>query len=239
VLWSALLFVSAGYSGDLNKSFPIVTELIDTSRGSVGSTSSSLLDRVKARDDAAWRRLVGVYGHLVLYWCRGAGLRREDRVDICQDVFRAVASNIDGFRRDQVGGSFRGWLRTITRSKVVDHVRRQNRQPAATGGSDARDRLLAIPDNDASSVPEASGQEKAILVNQTLDLIRPEFEDRTWQAFWRATAEGQQSGAVAEALEMTPGAVRQAKSRVLRRLREELNELLEPGGCSLEEIRDS
>jgi RNA polymerase sigma-70 factor (ECF subfamily) len=204
----------------------------------VGSTSSSLLDRVKARDDAAWRRLVRIYGPLVLYWCRSPGIRDEDRGDICQDVFRAVAANIDGFRRDQAGGTFRGWLRTITRSKVMDHFRRQNRQPAAaTGGSDAHERFLAIPDSDASSVPEASGQEKAILVNETLALIRPEFEDRTWQAFWRATVEGQQSGVVAEALEMTPGAVRQAKSRILRRLREELNQLLDPEDCSLEEVR--
>ena len=216
-----------------------MTEPFDVSHGSAGSTSSSLLDRVKARDDAAWRRLVGVYSHLVLYWCRCAGIRREDRVDVCQDVFRAVAVNIDGFRRDQASGTFRGWLRTITRTKVVDHVRRQNRQPAATGGSDAQERFLAIPDNDASSVPEAGDQEKAIIVNETLDLIRPEFEDRTWQAFWRSTVEGQRSGAVAEVLEMTPGAVRQAKSRVLRRLREELNQLLEHESCSLEEDRGS
>ena len=91
----------------------------------------------------------------------------------------------------------------------------------------------------SSSVSEASDQEKAIIVNQTLDLIRPEFEDRTWQAFWRATVEGQRSGVVAEALKMTPGAVRQAKSRVLRRLREELSQLPEPEGCSLEEVRGS
>jgi RNA polymerase sigma-70 factor (ECF subfamily) len=221
-------------------SFPIVTEPFDISRGSVGSTSSSLLDRVKARDDAAWRRLVSVYGHLVLYWCHCAGVQREDCVDICQDVFRAVALSIDGFRRDQASGTFRGWLRTITRSKIADHVRQQNRQPAAIGGSGAHERFLAIPDSDASSsVPEASDQEKAIIVNRALDLIRPEFEDRTWQAFWRATVEGQPSGVVAEALEMKAGAVRQAKSRVLRRLREELQQLLEPEGCTLEEVRGS
>ena len=238
--WSSVpLYSGSVFGTTLHESFPIVTEPFDVSRGSVGSTSSSLLDRVKARDDAAWRRLVSVYGHLVLYWCRCAGIRREDRADICQDVFRAVAVNIDGFQRDQAGGTFRGWLRTITRSKVADHFRRQNRQPAATGGSDAHERFLAIPDSDASSVPEASDQEKAIIVNQTLDLIRPEFEDRTWQAFWRATVEGQRSGVVAEALKMTPGAVRQAKSRVLRRLREELNQLPEQEGCSLQEVRSS
>jgi RNA polymerase sigma-70 factor (ECF subfamily) len=214
-------------------------EPFDVSHRSAGSTSSSLLDRVKARDDAAWRRLVGIYGHLVLYWCRCAGIRRDDRVDICQEVFRAVAVNIDGFRWDRASGTFRGWLRTITRSKVVDHVRRQNRQPAAAGGSDAHERFLAIPNGDPSSVPEASDQEKALIVNKTLDLIRPEFEDRTWQAFWRATVEGQQSGVVAAALEMTPGAVRQAKSRVLRRLREELHQLLEEEGGILEEVRGS
>ena len=217
-----------------------MTEPFDISRGSVGSTSSSFLDRVKARDEGAWRRLESVYGHLVLYWCRYYGVRREDRADVCQDVFRAVAVSIDSFQRDQTGGTFRGWLRTITRSKIADHFRRQNRQPDAQGGTDAYERFLEIPDGDsASSVPEASDQEKAIIVNKTLDLIRPEFEDRTWQAFWRATVEGQPSGVVAEALEMTPGAVRQAKSRVLRRLREELHQLLEPEGCSLEGVRGS
>ena len=119
---------------------------------------------MKARDDAAWRRLVSVYGRLVLYWCRRTGILREDCVDICQDVFRAVAVNIDGFRRDQASGSFRGWLCTIMRSKIVDHFRRQNRQPTAPGGSEAQERLLEIPNGDASSVVEASDQEKAILV---------------------------------------------------------------------------
>jgi RNA polymerase sigma-70 factor (ECF subfamily) len=76
------------------------------------------------------------------------------------------------------------------------------------------------------SIPEASDEETAIIVNRTLDLIRPEFEERTWLAFWRAAVEGQQSGVVAEALGMKPGGVRQAKSRVLHRLREELHRLL-------------
>ena len=208
--------------------FPIVTEPSDNSRGSIGSTSSSFLDRVKARDNEAWRRLAGVYGisgSLLVPTRRCPA--RQDCADICQDVFRAVAANIDGFQRDQSRGTFRGWLRTITRSKVEDHFRQKKRQPPAkaTGGSDAYERILAIPDGDGSSVPEASDEETAIIVRKTLDLIRPEFEERTWQAFWRAAVEGQQSGVVADALGMTPGAVRQAKSRVLRRLREELDRL--------------
>ena len=206
-----------------------MTEPVDNSRGPIGSTSSSFLDRVKARDYEAWRRLAGVYASLVLRWCQYEGVGRdEDRADICQEVFRAVAANVDCFQRDRSRGTFRGWLRTITRRKVADHFRQKNRQPPAkaTGGSDAYEHILAIPDGDGSSVPEASDEETAIIVRKTLDLIRPEFEERTWQAFWRSAVEGQQSGVVAEALGMTPGGVRQAKSRVLHRLREELDRLL-------------
>ena len=227
----------AGWCRFLIESSSIVIEPLGVSHDSVGSTSSSFLDRVKARDEGAWRRLESVYGHLVLYWCRYYGVRREDRADVCQDVFRAVAVSIDSFQRDQTGGTFRGWLRTITHSKVADHFRRQKRQADAQGGTDACERFLKIPDGDSASDSEAGDQEMAIIVNRTLDLIRPEFEERTWQAFWRAAVEGQPSGVVAEALKMTPGAVRQAKSRVLHRLRGELHQLLELEGYSLEGVR--
>ncbi len=171
--------------------------------GTAGLTTSSFLDSLKDRDDAAWRRLASVYAHLVLYWCRGAGVAREDRVDVCQDVFRAVAVGIDDFRWDEASGSFRGWLRTITRNKVADHFRRRNRHPDAVGGTDAHERLLAIPDHDPSSALEATDREKAIVVNRTLELIRAEFEDRTWQAFWRTTVEDRRSDVVGEAEKVT------------------------------------
>ena len=112
-----------------------------------------------------------------------------------------------------------------TKWRIIFGGRIDNR--IAIGGSVARERFLAIPDGDASSAAETGNQEKAILVNRVLDLIRNEFEDRTWQAFWRVTVECQPSDMVAESLEMTPAAVRQAKSRVLRRLREEMQQLLE------------
>jgi RNA polymerase sigma-70 factor, ECF subfamily len=203
---------------------PIVTEPFDNGRGSIGSTSSSFLDRVKARDYEAWRRLASVYVSLVLWRCQCKGVEREeDRADVCQDVFCAVAANIDSFERDQTRGTFRGWLRTIADNKINDFFRRTKRQPPAEGGTDAHERFLAIPDGDGSRVSEASDEEDAIIVQKIRDLIRPEFEDRTWQAFWRTVVDGDQSGVVADALGMKPGAVRQAKSRVLRRLRKELD----------------
>ena len=180
-----------------------MTQPSDNSRGRIGSTSSSFLDRVKARDVAAWGRLAGVYASLILHWCRREGVGRdEDREDICQDVFRAVAAKIVCFQRDPTCGTFRGWLRTITSRKIADHFRRENRQPPAkaTGGSDAYERILAIPDGDGSSVPEASDEETAIIVRKTLDTIRLEFERAHVASVladnhWRPTIQRRRRGA--------------------------------------------
>src|SRR5690349_18372378 len=76
-------------------------------------------------------------------------LRREqpeDAADVAQEVFRTVAARIQDFRRDRPGDTFRGWLWTITRHKIGDHLRRLQRQPSAAGGSDAQMGLLNLPE---------------------------------------------------------------------------------------------
>ena len=60
------------------------------------------------------------------------------------------------------------------------------------------------------------------LLQRTLVVIRSDFDDNTWQAFWRLTVEGHAAGDIAVELGISPGAVRQAKYRVLCRLREEM-----------------
>jgi RNA polymerase sigma-70 factor (ECF subfamily) len=188
------------------------------------STHRSLLQRARGHDPAAWERMLALYGPLVLGWCRGWGLRDEDAADVFQEVFQAVAAHLAGFHRDRAGDSFRGWLRTITRNKVTDHYRRRQREPAAVGGSEARDRLarvagVAPPDEPGESAAEAG------LLHRALGMIRGEFEPRTWEAFWRTAVGGCTAADVAAELGMTPGAVRVAKSRVLHRLRAELGDL--------------
>jgi RNA polymerase sigma-70 factor (ECF subfamily) len=70
------------------------------------------------------------------------------------------------------------------------------------------------------------GDQRPALIQRALQLIQVEFEPRTLQAFWQATVEGRQTADIAADLEMTIKAVRQAKYRVMRRLRQELDELL-------------
>jgi RNA polymerase sigma-70 factor, ECF subfamily len=189
------------------------------------ATSHSLLERIKADDAGAWDRLVGLYGPLVFKWCRRWDLPEQDLADIFQDVFQAVATHIASFRKEREGDTFRGWLRTITHNKVRDHFRKLGREPGGAGGTDAQIRFSRLP---AAASPDEGdsvlGQVDRGLLGRALDLIRAEFEDRTWQAFWLTAVEGRSPKDVALELTMSPGAVRVAKSRVLRRLREELGE---------------
>ncbi len=187
-----------------------------------GTTSLSLLDRIRTNDPAGWVRVTRLYGPLVYRWCRRQRLQEQDAADISQEVFRTVAARIRDFRRERAGDSFRGWLWTITRNKIGDQIRRQERQPRAAGGSDAHQHMLALPDSLPDDAETAS--ESCSLVHRALQLLRPEFEERTWTAFWRVTIDNHETKDVAADLGVTPDAVRMAKSRVLRRLREELLE---------------
>ena len=110
------------------------------------STSASLLRRVKEDDAEAWQRLAGLYAPLVYGWCRAARLAGPDVLDVSQNVFLAVHKTIKGFRHDQEGDSFRGWLWKITRNEVALLYRRRARQPQAAGGTAAHDALQRLPE---------------------------------------------------------------------------------------------
>ncbi len=186
------------------------------------STSTGLLDAVRAADPAAWERLVDLYGRLVLFWCRRAGLGESDRSDVVQEVFRTVYCRLETFRKERPEDSFRAWLRTVTRHKIIDHCRSEGRHTAADGGSEAVRQLqqFADPDSAESEAGDDPSAERMVLLSRALELVRGEFEPRTWQAFWQTAADGVPTHVVAEELGMSDVAIRKARSRVFRRLRD-------------------
>ncbi len=198
----------------------------EQSTSSVSATSTSLLARVRLHDAAAWERLVQLYAPLIYRWCRQTGIAGEDVADISQEVLQAVMKNIDAFRRDRPTDSFRGWLWTITRNKIRDHFRRKAKAEHAVGGTDFKQHLQQMPDCPPEET-DGSFDANELLVRQAMELVQGEFQDRTWQAFWRLAVEGHSTADIAEDLAMTKKAVRQAKYRVLQRLRQEFGELLE------------
>src|SRR2546422_2253202 len=151
-----------------------------------GSTSRSMLAGAQHDDAAAWTRLVGLYSPLVAAWCRRWGVAQQDVMDIVQDVFAAVARNLDRFRKEQPHDSFRGWLATIARNKVRDYFRRRGEEPMAAGGTEAWQRISQVCDPlDDESASENSEEDAAFgeLLTRALESIRGEFQERTWQAF--------------------------------------------------------
>jgi RNA polymerase sigma-70 factor (ECF subfamily) len=186
------------------------------------STSTSLLARVRAQEPDAWVRLLQLYGPLVYSWSRQGGLQPADAADVVQEVFRAVHVALPNFQREQSGDSFRGWLRVISQNKLYDHFRRRGRSPQPLDHSGGVHPAAASDTSEATSTPAA---EHVQLVRRALSLVRTEFTEATWQAFWLTAIEGLSAADAGAKLSLTAGAVRQAKYKVLRRLRSELSEL--------------
>lgn len=186
-------------------------------------TSTSLIQRAKSFDKTAWERLSTIYTPLVYSWARWAKLQEHDAADVVQEVFQAVAKGICKFEYGEGLPPFRGWLYGITRHKINDHFRAKSKKPDAAGGTEAQSRLSELPDQEPEEFSNSGDvTDRDSIAFQALELMKTDFQENTWQAFWRVTIENQAPADVAADLGMSIGAVYTAKSRVLSHLRREL-----------------
>lgn len=181
------------------------------------TTSYGLLSLLQIKSTTGWQRFTQIYSPIVYGWARRAGLQDTDAADITQEVFRSVVRGIGGFENRTVG-SFRGWLWTITRNHVRMWFRKQQRTPVALGGTNHG--LQQLPDWTDSEVVPNENAVRDELIRRAAEVVQSDFAPKTWQAFWRSTVEGHTSTEIAEDLGMTANAVRQARFRVLARLRD-------------------
>jgi len=171
-----------------------------------------------------WQRFVDRYGPLVYYWCRQFGISDEDSHDVVQQVLSKVLSGIGGFRLDREGSTFRGWLCTITRNTLNDFVRTRQNRGRGEGGTEAQQRVQQFQDPRVDPTTTTSPLGPSDLVRRAFDLIRGDFGNTALKAFQLVVFEGYSSREAGRQVGMTADAVRQAKCRILRRLREELGE---------------
>jgi RNA polymerase sigma-70 factor (ECF subfamily) len=187
----------------------------------MNTTPASLLERLRGRVEAeAWDRFVHLYTPLLFHWARQTGLQESDAADLVQDVFVVLLRKLPEFTYDR-HKSFRAWLRTVTLNKWREWQRRPSLVVAAGGEA-----LEEVPAPDVMSVFEEAEYRRHV-IGQALEILRPEFPQRTWQAFWRYAVLGEDAAAVAEGLGLSPGSVYAAKSRVLAGLRREVAGLLD------------
>jgi len=189
----------------------------------VSKTSTTLIRQARAKNPDAWRELVEHYSRRVYRWSRRSGLQPADAGNIVQEVLRSVARKLPDFRHDNMGGSFRGWLKRITTNKINDHFRREGRQPAtARGGTDAHRQLnqLAIEEREATWATAPSRSTGRLRLDAgKLEEVRRQFSDRDWKMFWRVVVDGQSAVDVGAEFQVTANTVRIVKMRLLRRLK--------------------
>jgi RNA polymerase sigma-70 factor (ECF subfamily) len=182
------------------------------------STSGSLLQRLRnPNEQEAWNRFTELYTPLLYYWLRRLGLEETDAADLVQEVFLVLIAKMPTFeyRRD---GTFRGWLHTLTVNKYRE-ARRRKSLPLEEPFEDP-------PARDAAGQSEET-EYRSHIVGQMLHILREEFPPSTWQQFRAYVIEGQPPHVVAARLKVSIGTVYTAKSKVLARLRQELEDLLE------------
>jgi RNA polymerase sigma-70 factor (ECF subfamily) len=189
-------------------------------------TQASLLLRIRdAQDHEAWSQFVAVYAPLVFGYVRkhGHGLQDEDAADLTQEVLSVVARSAREFEYDPGRGSFRGWLFTVTRNKLLNFLARQAAQPRGSGDTGDVERLKPQPAREEQDVWDRDYRQR--LFDAATEQVRKKVEERAWQAFWLTAIESKPAKPVAAELGMTVAAVRLAKSRIMAQIRKCIQEL--------------
>jgi RNA polymerase sigma-70 factor (ECF subfamily) len=192
----------------------------------MAETSVSLLERLRLQPDpASWNRLVDLYTPLLKQWLRRYTLPDADIEDLTQEVLTVVVRKLPQFQHNQRPGAFRHWLRSILVHRVRDHWRAQRVRPVATGDSDFQAMLEQLEDPTSAPSRQWDQEHDRHIIHRLLELLQPHFEATTWRAFHRLVREGATAADVAAELGISVNAVLLAKSRVLRRLRQEARDL--------------
>jgi RNA polymerase sigma-70 factor (ECF subfamily) len=193
-------------------------------------TRASLLVRIRdAQDRDAWQQFVDLYGPLVYRFARKRGLQDADAADLTQTVLQAVSGAIQRLDYDPARGPFRGWLFAIVRNQMHKLQQRAPHNPRGSGGTTAQQLLQEQParqDREESLWDEEYRRQR---FRWAAESVRDEFTESSWQAFWKTAVEGQTGAEVARSLAMTVGAVYTARSRVLARIRAEIETLRDEG----------
>jgi RNA polymerase sigma factor (sigma-70 family) len=187
------------------------------------STSASLLERLRdGRGDADWRRFYDLYSALLFQWLRTHRVPESDHDDLVADLLALIVAKIPQFSHSGQTGSFRSWLRRMLVFRVREYWRNRANRPAdlAVGGEiDFRLEHLCSDDHELSR--RWDDDHDRHIIARLLDTIRPEFPQRTWDAFERTALQNRPPDEVARELSMTVNAVYLCRAKVLRRLRSE------------------
>lgn len=189
------------------------------------TTQWSLIVRLQDPcDQEAWREFSENYHAAILQSLIRKGLMQQDAEDITQQVMMSIANTLSKRPHDPDRAKFRTWLERVIKNAAINALRDSSKRAAAKGGTDALSLLNAIPSQDDAQELLAQEYQKQ-LVRVASKVIENEFQPDTWQMFWRSTVLGLPIEQVAKELGKQVGSVYASRSRVMRRLRMEIERM--------------
>jgi len=209
---------------------PHVFEMLTMEPSDSKATSPTLLAGIGRGNSNAWERLVACYKPTIMAWCRSKGLDEASSLDVVQETFLSVSKSLSKFQSTPGSGAFRAWLWRITQYRILDQRRQRHRQPHGIGGSSIAEKLALVADShlygQSSSIALRSAFAESPFAESpfsaALEKFSQSYESRIWQAFLRTAVDGRSTEEVAAEFNMSAVGVRQLRSRILRRLRTEL-----------------
>jgi RNA polymerase sigma factor (sigma-70 family) len=190
------------------------------------ATRASLLVRLRDGDDAeAWQEFVHLYAPVIYGFARKRGLQDADAADLMQDVLRSVSRTAPRLEYDPVRGTFRGWLYTVTRNKIFNFLESRSRREQGSGDSAMHKRLEEHAGADGGLSAEWEADYQRAMAVQAMERVKGDFQAATWEAFLQTAVKGQPPAQVAARVGLSVGAIYVAKSRVIARLRQEIERM--------------
>lgn len=182
-------------------------------------TRESLILRLPSSQDAlAWREFIAIYEPLIIRFAGRRGLQEADAREIAQNVLIAVAKSVDRWQPDRERGRFRAWLFRIARNQLINWISKQATQASSARALDGS-ALEQFPSEDYRAA-EIELEYRREMFRVAAAQARDSFSTNTWDAFWRTAVLAESVDSVAASLELSPGAVYIARSRVTSKIRD-------------------
>ncbi|MEZ6061710.1 MAG: sigma-70 family RNA polymerase sigma factor [Planctomycetaceae bacterium] len=189
----------------------------------VPETRASLILRLPSVDDAeAWREFVAIYEPFVYRFARRGGLQDADARELVQNVMLSVARAVGHWSPDEARGRFRTWLFRIARNQLLDVVAKHRKQIQSRGGSNFFAAVADLSADDPTAADQLCLEHRRELFRWAAERVKSNVRETTWKAFWLTAVEDHPVEMVADQLGLTPGAIYIARSRVLAKLRDEV-----------------
>jgi RNA polymerase sigma-70 factor, ECF subfamily len=190
------------------------------------ATRQSLLIRVQKGDEDAWSDLAALYRPLLTGWLQRQSVPSNDLDDVVQEILLALVKYLPTFQHSGQTGAFRSWMRTIAVNRAHDYWR-SNKPGAQAAGGDASQALQQLADPASDLNRHWDDEHDRHVLRCLLVLVEQQFDARSVRAFHRLALDGATGADVAAELGISVAAAYQAKSRILQKIRQEAEGLLD------------